>query len=103
MYAVFQASGRQFKVKEGDTLKLDTLEGDPGSSVTFDKVLLLGGDDAIKVGSPTVSGASVQCEIVDHGRARKVIVFKYKRRKGYQVKRGHRQHYTKVRVTKISA
>ena len=101
MYAVIETGGQQFKVKVGDTLKIEKIEGDVGQTVNFDKILLVQSDDAVKIGSPYVEGASVQSQILAQQRHRKVIVYKYKRRKGYDKKRGHRQYFTKVRITNI--
>mgnify|MGYP001235172294 FL=1 len=103
MYAVVETGGKQYKVKSGDTLRVEKLEGEVGSEITLDKVLLAGEGDSVKTGAPYVSGASVTAKIVEQHRTRKVIVFKYKRRKGYRVKRGHRQHYTALRIGDIKA
>ena len=103
MYAVVETGGKQYKVKSGDTLRVEKLEGDVGSEITLDKVLLAGEGGSVKTGAPYVSGASVSAKIVEQHRTRKVIVFKYKRRKGYRVKRGHRQHYTALRIGDIKA
>lgn len=103
MYAVVETGGKQYKVKSGDTLRVEKLEGDVGSEITLDKVLLAGEGDDVKTGAPYVSGASVTAKIVEQHRTRKIIVFKYKRRKGYRVKRGHRQHYTALRIGDIKA
>ncbi len=102
MYAVIETGGKQYKVNPGQTLRVDRLDGEIGSTIKLEKVLMLSGDD-VKVGSPYVDGASVEAEIVEQHRTRKVMVFKYKRRKGYRVKRGHRQHYTGLRIKDISA
>ncbi|MBL8604488.1 MAG: 50S ribosomal protein L21 [Myxococcales bacterium] len=100
MYAVIQTGGKQYRVSQGDTLRVEKLAGDKGATVTFDHVLLLGGE-AIKVGTPTVSGAKVNAQIVAQDRAKKVIVFKLKRRKNYRRKKGHRQCFTEIRITGI--
>ncbi|MGE0492827.1 MAG: 50S ribosomal protein L21 [Vulcanimicrobiota bacterium] len=102
MYAVIETGGKQYRVNPGQTVRVDRLEGQIGSTVTLGKVLMVSGD-AIKVGTPYVEGASVEAEIVEQHRTRKVIVFKYKKRKGYRVKKGHRQHYTALRIKDISA
>lgn len=102
MYAVIRTGGKQYRVSEGDTLRVERLPGEVGSNIDFDDVLMIGGDSP-KVGKPTVSGAKVQAEIVAQDRNKKVIVFKFKRRKNYRKKRGHRQHYTEVKVTGIQA
>jgi large subunit ribosomal protein L21 len=103
MYAVVETGGKQYKVKSGDTVRVERLDGDIGSEITLDKVLLAGEGDKVKTGAPYVDGASVTAKIVEQHRTRKVIVFKYKRRKGYRVKRGHRQHYTALRIGDIKA
>lgn len=103
MYAVIKTGGKQYRVAEGDTVKIEKLAGDAGDAVTFDDVLLVGGDDGVKVGSPLVSGASVTGEVVAQDRNKKIIVFKKKRRQGYRRKAGHRQHVTVVRITGIKA
>lgn len=102
MYAVIRTGGKQYRVSEGDKLRVERLPGEVGSSIDLDDVLMVGGDSP-KVGTPTVSGAKVTAEIVAQDRAKKVIVFKFKRRKNYRKKRGHRQHYTEIKVTGISA
>lgn len=101
MYAVVDIAGKQFKVATDDKIFVPTLKHNKGASVTFDKVLLLGGDKEVMVGNPTVAGASVEATVLDHVQGDKVVVFKKKRRKGYRVKRGHRQAYTHVQITKI--
>ncbi|MEE2828719.1 MAG: 50S ribosomal protein L21 [Myxococcota bacterium] len=102
MYAVIQAGGRQYKVSEGDTIKIDSLEAEVGSKVTFDQVLLAGGD-SIKIGQPVLDGASVTAEVTSHGRDDKVIIFKKRRRKASQTTRGFRAQYTSVRIDSIKA
>jgi large subunit ribosomal protein L21 len=103
MYAVIKTGGKQYRVAEGDTLRVEKLAGKPGDAVTFDQVLLVGGTDQAKVGRPLVSGAKVKAEIVAQERGEKLIVFKLKRRKNYRRKLGHRQPYTQVKITGISA
>lgn len=102
MYAVIETGGKQYRVNAGQTVRVERLEGEIGSTIKLDKVLMLGGDKA-QIGSPYVKGATVDAEIVEQHRTRKVLVFKYKRRKGYRVKKGHRQHYTALKITNISA
>jgi large subunit ribosomal protein L21 len=102
MYAVIQTGGKQYRVSEGDKLRVEKLVGDVGSEIVFEDVLMLGGD-AVTIGKPTVAGASVKAEIVAQDRAKKIIVFKMHRRKRYQRKYGHRQPYTELRITGISA
>ena len=103
MYAVIETGGQQFKVAAGETLKVEKLEGDVGSEVILDKILMVKTDDGVKVGNPYLEGAQVKAEIVDQDRDKKVIVFKYKRRKGYKKMRGHRQHFTKIKISTIVA
>ena len=103
MYAIIKTGGKQYRVAQGETLRVEKLniEGD-NNTVKFDQVLLVGGDE-VKIGTPMVEGASVEAEIVRQGRAKKIIVFKKKRRKGYHKKQGHRQAFTEVRITGINA
>jgi large subunit ribosomal protein L21 len=101
MFAVIQTGGKQYRVAEGDRLRVEKLQGDVGASVTFDKVLLVGGDQ-VKVGTPLVSGAKVSAEIVAQGRDKKIIVFKFRRRKNYRRKAGHRQPYTELKITGVA-
>ena len=102
MYAIVEIGGKQFKVAEGDRLYVPRLKDDVGADVTFDRVLLVSGDDGVTVGAPTVGGASVSAEVLDHVKGDKVIVFKKKRRKGYRVKNGHRQPYTHIKIGGLS-
>ncbi|MBN9553638.1 MAG: 50S ribosomal protein L21 [Alphaproteobacteria bacterium] len=102
MYAVVRTGGKQYRVAKDSVLKVESLPGDVGSKLTLGEVLLLGGDKP-KLGAPLVKGASVECEILEHGQGEKVIAFKKKRRKNTHRKRGHRQHFTKVKVLGISA
>lgn len=101
-YAVIRTGGKQYRVSEGETVRVEKLAGDVGSSITFGEVLLLGGD-SLKLGKPLVSGASVTGQIIAQDRAKKIIVFKMRRRKNYRRKNGHRQWYTEVKITGISA
>jgi large subunit ribosomal protein L21 len=100
MYAVIQTGGKQYRVTEGQNLYVERLPGSPGETVSFDQVLLLGGETP-KIGRPLVSGATVSAEIVGHDRAKKIIVFKLRRRKNYRRKQGHRQPYTELKITAI--
>ena len=102
MYAVIRTGGKQYRVSEGETLRVEKLPGDVGASITFGEVLLIGGD-SVNVGKPLVSGASVTAQIVAQDRAKKIIVFKMRRRKNYRRKNGHRQWYTELKITGISA
>jgi large subunit ribosomal protein L21 len=101
MYAVFRTGGKQFRAEVGKTLRVPSLDVDEGSTITFDDVLLSSKGDEVVVGSPVVEGASVKAEVVKHGRDKKVIVFKRKRRKQYRKKAGHRQGFTEVKVSEI--
>ena len=100
-YAIFTAQGHQFRAEMGALLKVPTLPGDPGAKVTFDRVLLSVEDGTVKSGQPTVKGAKVVAEIVRHGKHEKIIVFKFKRRKTYRRKTGHRQGFTEIKVTDL--
>lgn len=101
MYAIFRTGGKQFRAEPGATIRVPALEADVGATVTFDEVLVAALDDALRVGTPTVPGAQVIGEVVEHGKDRKIVVFKWKRRKNYRRKRGHRQKYTAVRIAEI--
>src|SRR5947208_1924174 len=103
MYAVIKTGGKQYRVAEGETVKVEKLPGEAGEKVTFSDVLLIAGGESVKIGKPTVAGAQVEAEIVEQGRARKIIVFKYKRRKNYRKRQGHRQPFTALKVTAIKA
>ncbi len=102
MFAVIRTGGKQYKVAKDDVLVIEKVAGDVGKSLKIAEVLMLGGDKP-KVGAPLVSGASVTCEILEHGKGEKVVAFKKKRRKNTHRKRGHRQHFTKVKITDIHA
>ena len=102
MFAVVEIAGRQFTVSPDDTIVVPTLNEKAGTKVKFDRVLLLGGENQITVGHPLVSGATVEAEILGGVIGDKVIVFKKKKRKGYRLKRGHRQRYTEVKITNIA-
>ena len=101
MYAVVEIAGKQYRVTNNDEILVPTRKEKPGDKVKFDRVLLLGSDKEITVGHPVVSGASVEATVMDGVRGEKVIVFKKKKRKGYRVKKGHRQDYTRVQITNI--
>ncbi|MAQ18671.1 MAG: 50S ribosomal protein L21 [Sandaracinus sp.] len=103
MYAIIKTGGKQYRVSEGDTIRVEKITGDVGSSVELGEVLMVGGTDDVSVGTPLVSGAKVTAEIVAQDRAKKIIVFKMKRRKNYRRKQGHRQPYTELRITGVSA
>ena len=102
MYAIIATGGKQYKVSEGDVIKVEKLGVAEGEKYTFDQVLMIN-DGEVKVGTPTVSGASVEASVVEEGRDKKIIVYKYKRKLGYHKKNGHRQPYTKVKIEKINA
>jgi large subunit ribosomal protein L21 len=101
MYAIFEAKGKQFRAEPDATLRMPTLDAEPGDRVTFDHVLLAERNDEIIVGQPSLDGAAVAAEVIRHGRDDKIIVYKMKRRKGYRLKQGHRQGFTEVRVLDI--
>ena len=103
MYAIIVTGGTQYKVSEGDTLFIEKLDAEEGANVTFDQVLLAGEGDDVKVGAPTVDGATVEAKVVKNGKAKKIYVFKMKRKKNERTKKGHRQPFTKVEITKINA
>lgn len=102
MYAIIATGGKQYKVSEGDVIKVEKLGVEAGSAYTFDQVLVVGGEET-KVGDPVVAGATVEASVVEDGKDKKVIVYKYKRKTGYHKKQGHRQPYTKVKIEKINA
>lgn len=102
MYAVIQTGGKQYKVSEGTVLKVEKLEAEAGDKLSLDQVLLLNDENgSVKIGDPVVKGASVTVEVLEQGREKKVVVYKYKRRKNYHKKQGHRQPFTKIKVEKI--
>jgi large subunit ribosomal protein L21 len=100
MYAVIKTGGKQYRVAQGDVLRVEKLEGSVGDTITFGEVLLIGGD-ALKIGTPSVAGAQVTAKITAQDRAKKVIVFKFRRRKNYRRKAGHRQPFTALQITGI--
>ena len=101
MYAIIKSGDKQFRAEPGRTIRVPSIDAEVGDQVTFDQVLMTGGDDEVVVGSPVVDGASVTGEVVRHGKDRKVIIFKWKRRKNYRKKQGHRQGFTEVRIGEI--
>ncbi|HAL41079.1 MAG TPA: 50S ribosomal protein L21 [Gammaproteobacteria bacterium] len=103
MFAVFQSGGKQHRVSEGDVIKLEMLNGDPGEEVVFDKVLLVADGDDVNVGAPFVEAGRVTAEVVRTDRGKKVRIIKFKRRKDYLKRQGHRQWFTEVKITGISA
>jgi len=102
-YAVIESGGKQHRVKVGQRIKIEKLEGEPGSAVKFDKVLMCAQDEDIKVGAPYLSGGEFFGEILDQGRHKKITILKFKRRKKYRRKQGHRQHFTEVVIKEIKA
>jgi large subunit ribosomal protein L21 len=103
MYAVVSTGGKQYRVKEGEILKVEKIPGEVGSPVTFETILLYSDGEKISVGQPTLENIAVNGHIVEQGKAKKIIVFKYKRRKRYRRKQGHRQQFTAVKIDKIEA
>ena len=103
MYAVIETGGKQYKVQEGETVYVEKLPGEKGDSVSFDRILLVSGDEAVAVGRPVVEGAKVEGEILHQGRGDKLIVYKFKRRKNYRRKNGHRQSFTAVKINSVVA
>ena len=101
MYAVIEACGKQYKVTKGDVVFFEKLEAEEGKKVTFDKVVLVSDEGKVEVGAPYVKGIKVEGKVVAHGKAKKIVVFKYKAKKNYRRKQGHRQPYTKVEITAI--
>ena len=100
MYAVIEACGKQYKVTKGDVVFFEKLEAEEGKKVTFDKVVLLSDEGKVEVGAPYVKGIKVEGKVVAHGKGKKIVVFKYKAKKNYKRKQGHRQPYTKLTVKK---
>ena len=103
MYAIVEIAGKQYKVSEGVKLKVASLDKKTGGNVSFDKVLLTDNGKSVDVGTPTLKGININATILEHGRERKILIYKKKRRKGYQRKNGHRQGYTLIEITKIKA
>lgn len=101
MYAVIKTGGKQYRVSEGDRLRVEKLPGEPGATITFEDVLMIGGDK-VAIGTPIVKGAKVSATITLQDKDKKVIVFKFKRRKNYRRKRGHRQAFTELKITGIT-
>ena len=103
MQAIIVTGGKQYKVSEGDTLFIEKLEAEAGQAITFDQVLAILDGDKATFGAPVVEGASVDASVVKNGKGKKVVIFKYKPKKGYRLRQGHRQPYTKVEIKKINA
>jgi large subunit ribosomal protein L21 len=102
MYAVIKTGGKQYRVKEGDFIKLETLKGDVGSEVSFADVLMFADGDKITMGTPFIANAAVKAEVIEHARHKKVKIIKFRRRKHHMKQMGHRQNYTQVKITAIS-
>lgn len=101
MYAIIETCGKQYKVSEGDVVFFEKLEAEEGKKIKFDKVILVSDEGKVEVGTPYVKGAKVEGKVIAHGKAKRIIVFKYKAKKNYRRKQGHRQPYTKVEITSI--
>mgnify|MGYP002627307569 CR=1 FL=1 len=103
MYAIIESCGKQYKVSQGDVVFFEKLDAEEGKKVTFDKVVLVSDDKKVEVGAPYVKGVKVEGKVVENGKGKKIIVYKYKAKKNYRRTQGHRQPFTKVEITKISA
>jgi large subunit ribosomal protein L21 len=102
MYAIIRTGGKQYRAEPGKSLRIPSVDVEPGETLLFEDVLLGADGDTVKIGTPAVSGASVTAEVVRHGKGEKIVIFKHKRRKNYRRKQGHRQKFTEVRVNEIS-
>ncbi|NLX90913.1 MAG: 50S ribosomal protein L21 [Firmicutes bacterium] len=103
MYAIFESGGKQYKVSEGETCQVEKLPVEAGSEVVFDKVLLIQDGDNVSIGAPYLEGARISGKVLSHGKGKKIIVFKYKPKKNYRRKQGHRQPFTLVKIDKIQS
>ena len=103
MYAIIETGGKQYRVAEGQTLKIEKLEAEAGHTVDFDRVLMVGEGESARFGTPMVDGAKVLAEVISHGRADKIRIIKFRRRKHHMKSAGHRQYYTQVKITKVQA
>lgn len=103
MYAVIETGGKQYQVKEGDVIFIEKLSAEADETVTFDKIVAVGAEDGIKIGTPYVDGATVEAKVIKNGKAKKITVFTYKPKKGEKRKQGHRQPYTQVRIEAVKA
>lgn len=103
MYAIIETGGKQYKVQEGDVLHIEKLTVGEGEVVTFDRVLAVSGEGGLTIGAPLVAGATVSAKVAKHGKAKKIMIFKYKAKKNYRRKQGHRQPFTQVVIDKIQA
>lgn len=102
MYAVIKTGGKQYRVAAGQAIRVETIEAEPGSEITFDEVLAIGNGSELRVGTPLVAGATVKATVVSHGRHPKVTIFKMRRRKHFQKHGGHRQNFTEIRISSIA-
>jgi len=102
MYAIIESCGKQYKVSEGDVVFFEKLDAEEGKKVTFKEVVLVSDDKKVEVGAPYVKGAKVEGKVVEHGKGKKILVYKYKAKKNYRRTQGHRQPYTKVQITKVA-
>jgi len=103
MYAVVSTGGKQYKVQEGEVLRIEKIPGNVGDTVSFERVLMISDGDNVSIGQPVLDNVAVDAHIVEQGKAKKILVFKYKRRKRYRRKQGHRQQYTAVKIDRINA
>ncbi|MDD2221056.1 MAG: 50S ribosomal protein L21 [Clostridia bacterium] len=103
MYAIIETGGKQYKVAEGDTLRVELLQAEPEQSIEIEKIIAIENDGQMTIGAPYVEGAKVICKVVEHGKAKKVVVFHYKPKKNIRKKNGHRQPFTKLQIEKIMA
>lgn len=101
MYAIFETGGKQYKASKGDTILIEKLDLEPGKTVSFDALVVSDGEK-VKIGTPTVKGAKVRAKVLEHGKEKKVVIFKYKPKRNYRKKQGHRQPFTKITITGIS-
>lgn len=101
MYAIFRTAGKQFRAEPGRTVRIPSVQAEPGTKITFDEVLLSSDGDKVRAGTPVIAGAKVTGEVVRHGKDKKIVVFKFKRRKNYARKQGHRQRFTEVRIDSV--
>ncbi len=102
MYAVIKSGGKQYRVAEGDQIKIEKLDAEVGAEVSFDEVLMVGEGEAVKIGTPTVAGGQVKAEVLAQGRGDKIRIIKHRRRKHYHKEQGHRQYFTEVKITQIT-
>jgi len=103
MFAVIKTGGKQYRVSQGDKLRVESLDADEGASVNLDQILMVGEGDKVTIGAPTVAGAAVTAKVLSHGRGKKIDIVKFRRRKHYRRQMGHRQNYTELEITGVSA